>query len=394
MEPSDYEIIVVGAGVIGSATAYYAAKEFGNKALLLEQYDFLHRRGSSHGDSRIIRYTYAKDVYTGLMFDAYKLWSEAEKESSTKVYTRTGGVDFGKKDNPAIKSLIEAAKKFNVEHQVFENATELSNKFPMLKLQPGYLAVYNPESGILNATKAVSMFQQCARSNGCNLVDNTRVTSITQDDNGRVIVEVENGKKFSAKKCILTTGPWTKKILKSVANLDIPLNPVQPTIAYWKVDSPEEYSSERFPVFINYDKPLLYGTPAHEFPNLIKCAAHFGPDCDPDNRSFDPGNEDIINDVSPWLQKVFTGVSPTPQMTESCMYTETPDYDFIIDEVPGMKNVVVGCGFSGHGFKLAPVVGTLLVNLAKTGNFKCENVKKAFSLERFKEPIKWLEHCW
>ncbi|CAL8118523.1 unnamed protein product [Orchesella dallaii] len=385
MESSDYEVIVVGAGIIGSATAYYAAREYGNKALLLEQYDFLHRRGSSHGDSRITRYTYTKEVYTELMFDAFKLWAEAEKEATTKVYTRTGGIDFGKKENPSMISLIETAKKFEVEVEVFETAPELSTKFPMLKLQPGYLAVYNPEAGILNATKAVAMFQQLARSNGCNLLDNTQVTNITQEGgvDGRVIVEVENGKKFTAKKCIITTGPWTKKILKLVANLDLPLNPIQPTIAYWKVDNPWEYSSERFPIFINNDEPLLYGTPAHEFPNSIKCAAHYGPNCDPDNRSFDAGDKEIMKDVSPWLQKVFTGVSPTPVRTESCMYTETPDYDFILDVVPGMENVIIGCGFSGHGFKLSPVVGTLLVNLAKTGGFKKSHVKDAFSLKRF-----------
>ncbi len=321
------------------------------------------------------------------MFDAYKLWNEAEQESGTKVLTKTGGLDLGLKDNPSVLNVIENNKKFAIDHEVYTEAAELAKKFPMVKLLPGHLAVYTPSSGMLNATKSVGMFQQLAKARGCKLQDNSRVVNITQDETKDAIyIEIENGQKISTRKCIMTSGPWTNKILQKAANIQLPLNPIQPTIAYWKVEKPDEYSSKKFPVFINYNKPLLYGTPAHEFPNLIKCAAHWGPDCDPDKRTFDPGYEAIFEEVSPWLQQVFTGVSPKPQMTESCMYTETPDYDYIIDAVPGFKkgNLLVGCGFSGHGFKLAPVVGKLLATWSTTQKFPySQKIQDKFSLKRF-----------
>lgn len=337
--------------------------------------------------SRIIRYTYAQDYYTELMFDAYKLWRDAEKESATRVFTQTGGLDFGLRDNQSLLNVIANNKKFAIEHETFTDSAQLSKRFPMVKLLPGHIAVYTPSSGILNATKAVAMFQQLARGKGCILRDNSPVTNVASDHTTNLItVELANGEKIRTKKCILTGGPWTNKILMKAANIQLPLNPIQPTIAYWKVEKPEEYSSQKFPVFINYDKPLLYGTPAHEFPNLIKCAAHWGPDCDPDSRTFDPGFDTISEEVSPWLQQTFTGVSVKPQMTESCMYTESPDYDFIIDQIPGFAdgNFLVGCGFSGHGFKLAPVVGKLLAMWAITDRFPySQRIQDVFSIKRF-----------
>lgn len=338
---------------------------------------------------RITRYNYPQDHYVELMFDAFKLWDDAEQASSMKVFTRTGGLDFGKKDNPSTLNVIENAKKFNIEHEVFQTNADLQKKFPMLNLQPGWTAIYSPAAGILNATKAVSMFQQLCRSVGCQLLDNTKVTAINKNsDDGLIIIETENGKTFRTKKCIVTVGAWAKKVLKNIANLELPLNPIQVTIAYWKVNKPEQYHSSNFPVFISYDHPLLYGTPCHEFSNLIKCAAHCGPSCDPDNRTFDPGFDKIENDVSPWLQQVFTGVSKTPQMTESCMYTETPDSDYVVDIVPGFPGdgLLVGCGFSGHGFKLAPVVGRLLARWALSGKFPYDQrIKNIFSMKRFEK---------
>lgn len=136
---------------------------------------------------------------------------------------------------------------------------------------------------------------------------------------------------------VFTTGPWTRKLLQEQfgPRIDLPLTVEQTTIAYWRVDPTrvKDYDSGVFPVFINYEDPLIYGTPSHEYPGLIKAAVHSGKDVDPDERDFEPGLKALKDKVGPFLTEFFTGVDPVPVRTESCLYTWTPDENFVIDEV-------------------------------------------------------------
>ncbi|KAJ6643910.1 putative sarcosine oxidase [Pseudolycoriella hygida] len=390
MEKKHFEVIIIGAGVMGSATAYYLSKHCGEDVLLLEQFDLLHRRGSSHGDSRIIRKTYPQEHYTELMIDAYALWEAAESEAETKVFTKTGGLDMSYIDNEQIKQLIRSAEKYNVPAEVL-TPSQVKAKFPSITIPDDNIGVYCPDSGILNATKAVAMFHYLAKLNGCRIKDNTFVTDIYQEKRGtkfETIVKANNGQTFTCAKCIVTVGPWAKKFLNKL-NVDLPLRAVQTTVAYWRVDNPSLYSSTVFPVFINYsDESLVYGFPAHEFPNLIKCCAHFGPDIDPDIRDFLPGVADLQKTVAPFLKKTFQGVEPVTEKTESCVYTWTPDEDFIIDEVPGHEGIFIGCGFSGHGFKLAPIVGKIFSELVLSKPHPYPKTRNIFSIDRFKRKCK------
>lgn len=325
------------------------------------------------------------------MLDAYELWAIAEKEAETSVFTKTGGLDISHRDNDLIAQLIESARKYNVTTQVL-TPMEVKAKFPSVTIPDDNIGVFSPDSGILNATKAVSMFHYLAKSNGCILKDNTLVTNIYQVPGGQTIVEINNGIKLKCSKCIITVGAWTKKVLKKI-NIDLPLRVVQTTVAYWPVDNPTVYTSTIFPVFINYSQDaFIYGFPAHEFPNMMKCCAHFGPDVDPDNRDFLPGIVALKETVAPFIQRTFSGVTAVPEKTESCMYTWTPDEDFIIDEVPGYSGIFIGCGFSGHGFKLAPIVGRILSELVLSKPHPYPKTKQVFSIERFKQKSKiWFE---
>lgn len=325
------------------------------------------------------------------MVDAYELWTMAEKEAQTSVFTQTGGLDISHKDNEQIKQLIQSAEKYNVAAQIM-TPLQVKNKFPSVTIPDDNIGVYSPDSGILNATKAVAMFHYLAKTNGCTLKDNTLVTSIYQvPGEGRTattFVKTNNGMKFKCEKCIVTAGAWTKKFLKKI-NIDLPLRAVQTTVAYWTVENPPIYSSTVFPVFINYSQDaFIYGFPAHEFPNMIKCCAHFGPDVDPDKRDFLPEIDALKNTVAPFIERTFQGVTAVPEKTESCMYTWTPDEDFIIDELPGYAGIFVGCGFSGHGFKLAPIVGKILSELVLCKPHPYPKTRKVFSIERFLQKSK------
>lgn len=168
-------------------------------------------------------------------------------------------------------------------------------------------------------------------------------------------------------------------------DVDLPLRVVQTTVAYWPVDDPSVYASTVFPVFINYSEDaFIYGFPAHEFPNMIKCCVHFGPNVDPDNRNFQPGLVDLKNTVAPFIKRTFQGVTDVPEKTESCMYTWTPDEDFIIDELPAFPAIYIG----GHGFKLAPIVGKILSELVLEKPHPYPKTKEIFSIERFRQKCK------
>lgn len=324
------------------------------------------------------------------MLDAYGLWVTAEKEAQTTVFTRTGGLDISHKDNKQIEQLIKSAQKYSVTAEVL-TPVQVKEKFPSVTIPDDNIGVYSPDSGILNATKAVAMFHYLAKVNGCTIKDNSLVTKIYQVSGGpkaETIVETNVGIKFSCARCVVTVGAWSKKFLEKI-NIDLPLRVVQTTVAYWPVDDPSVYSSTVFPVFINYSEDaFIYGFPAHEFPNMIKCCAHFGPDVDPDKRDFLPGIVDLKKTVAPFIERTFEGVTAVPEKTESCMYTWTPDEDFIIDELPGYSGIFIGCGFSGHGFKLAPIVGKILSELVLSKPHPYPKTRNIFSIERFRQKSK------
>lgn len=324
------------------------------------------------------------------MLDAYDLWEIAEHEAQTKVFTKTGGLDIAHRDNKQIEQLIKSAQRHNVSTDIL-TPVQVKAKFPPITIPDDNIGVYSPDSGILNATKAVAMFHSLAKVNGCTIKDNMSVTNIYQVSGGakaETVVEGNNGKKFKCARCIVTVGAWTKKFLKKI-NIDLPLRVIQTTVAYWPVDNPAAYASTVFPVFIHYaEDAFTYGFPAHEFPNMIKCCAHFGPDIDPDSRDFLPGVVDLEETVAPFIKRTFHGVAATPEKTESCMYTWTPDEDFIIDELPGYPGIFIGCGFSGHGFKLAPVVGKILSELVQSKPHPYPKTRDIFSIERFREKSK------
>ena len=366
-----YDVVVVGAGIMGSCAAYHLSKR-GKRVLLLEQFELLHRRGSSHGDSRIIRRTYPETFNTEMMSLAYPLWENAQREAGQSVYTKTGGLDWGRKGSKDIESLISACRRHNVDVEVM-TSEQANARFPrQLNLPPGFVAVYNEDAGVIHATQAVAMFQRLAMANGAHVVDRTKVIAITPSaDRGggeNVRLTTSRGDAICANACVVTCGAWAHKLLAHLG-FHTALRPIHTTYAFWRCDSPADFTPPNWPVFIHYDEdPMktIYSTPCVEYPDLMKVALHTGPDCDPDTRSLVPGYDDCEGYLSPWLSTYLRNVDGSrPAVAEACMYTMTPDHQFILDRLPGsMSNVVIGAGFSGHGFKMGPLIGSIMADLA------------------------------
>ncbi|XP_058068145.1 probable sarcosine oxidase [Magnolia sinica] len=388
----DVDVIIIGAGIMGSCTAYELSKRR-LKVILLEQFDFLHQRGSSHGESRTIRTTYPEGYYSGMVVESARLWEEAESEIGYRVYTKTPQFDMGPSDNKSLQSVIESCRSNSIPHRILDRRQVAEQFRGAFDIPDGWIGLSTEMGGIIRPTKAVSMFQTLAIRHGAHLMDHMEVVDIKKDGGGcgRIRVYTACGKMLSGRKCVVTVGAWMRKLVKTVIGLELPIQPLHTTICYWKIKEGLEgdFSLESgFPTFASYGDPYIYGTPASEFPGLIKIAVHGGYPCDPDRRTWATDMGLMQNALSPWIKKRFGGrvESGGPAFTQSCMYSMTPDGDFVIDFLGGEfgHDVVVAGGFSGHGFKMGPVVGRIVSDLVLDDEAQGVDLSY-FRLGRFEE---------
>ncbi|XP_050215662.1 probable sarcosine oxidase [Mercurialis annua] len=385
----EFDVVVIGGGIMGSATAYELAKR-GQKTLVLEQFDFLHHRGSSHGESRTIRATYPEDYYCAMAIESYKLWEEAESEMGFKVYYKAQQFDMGPSDNKSLLSVISSCSRNSLSCQILDSQ-QVAEKFSgRINIPENWIGVSTELGGIIKPTKAVAMFQSLAIRNGAILRDNMEVISMDRDGaKGGLWVLTANGEKFWGQKCIITAGAWAKKLVRTVSGVELPIKALETAVCYWRTKEGHEKEfglGAEFPTFASYGQPYIYGTPTLEFPGLIKIAVHGGCECDPDKRPW--GTVSSMDSLKEWIQERFSGIvdNGAPVATQLCMYSMTPDEDYVIDFLDGEfgKDVVIGGGFSGHGFKMAPIVGRILADLALHGETKGVDLKY-FSIQRFED---------
>ncbi|KAI6653555.1 Peroxisomal sarcosine oxidase-like [Oopsacas minuta] len=355
---SSYDTIVVGAGIEGSATAMYLAIK-GSRTLLLEQFELEHTRGSSHGGSRIIRYNYPESFYVEMMKKAYPLWSDIEKQAEVKLVEKCGGITFGHRDHVEIRNGIESLSRENIPYSVIES-DEIQKRYPFLNLPDDFVVVAEPDSGYVYARKSLKAMQKIFVSNGGTILDMHKVVGITP---GRIIrVKTLKG-SFQCKSLIICAGPWTNTVL-AYTELRLPITPHRVCISFYKQTHPV---FDNIPIFIYraQNDPVYYyfGMPDSEYPGLFKICAHDGVVSDPDDRDLD-NQYSFLKYTSAFIASKLRGVSSKPSILETCMYSITPDYHPFLDRHPHFHNIVIEAGFSGHGFKLAPVVGSILSGLA------------------------------
>lgn len=349
-----FDAIVIGAGVAGAAAAASLARR--GRVLVLEQFAFLHERGSSHGGSRIFRHAYEDPRYVRLAQAADQRWRALEARSGERVLLRTGGLDLGTLGEGELDP-IEAALTAAGSPVERLSAEEVRRRFPAFALGDDREALFSPDAGILAATRAVATLLRDAAGEGAELRERTPVTALALHDDG---VEVTtSGGRFAADQLVVAAGAWTDRLL---TDLGVPLRIEQQQVLYLRVRDGRLHAPERMPVFIDR-RGGIYGFPLFDRPHALKVSDHQGaPTVTLETRTFDTHAERAAETVRR-ATALLPGVSGDVTEAQTCLYTKTPDEHFVLDRLPGHPHAVVMAGFSGHGFKFGAVLGDVAVAL-------------------------------
>jgi sarcosine oxidase len=369
-----FDVVVVGLGAMGSAALHRLARR-GVRVTGIERFAPGHDKGSSHGETRIIRQGYFEHPsYVPLVRRSYELWRELEAASGRKLLHVTGIVEVGAPGGELIAGTLAASRLHRLPHEVLESA-EIMRRFPAFRIPSDYLGVFQPDGGFVEVEMAIAAMIALAQGAGAQVQTGASVLSVAQHgDRARVVTsqgEIEAGA------AIVTAGPWVRTLVP-----ELPVRVTREVMAWFEPNDPTLFELGRFPVFILESRHgMHYGFPAHDRPG-IKIAKHHHRDetADPDHvdRAVSAADEALI-------RAVLAGHLPAADgpllAANTCLYTVTPDRDFIVDRLPQAPNVIVASPCSGHGFKFAPAIGEILADLAVEGRTRHDISR--FRLSRF-----------
>jgi sarcosine oxidase len=386
---STYDVVIVGAGGMGTAAAYQMARD-GRRVLLLEQFRIGHKLGSSHGGSRIIRHSHAEPEYATLAPHAFALWRELEAESGVQLLQETGGLDFGPADYPPLVARAETMATLGYPHQVLD-LDALAERFPQFRLPAGWGAVYHPGAGILSADLAVETMAARALAHGAVLQEESRVLSVEPQGGGVVItLDGPNGReRIEAGQAVITAGPWMGHFLQGLdlaGNLHMNLKVTHQQVVYFEVErhALDLYSPAACPIFIFLPMPHFYGFPIWEQPGQIKIGLELtGEGIEPDSHTY-PVLQEPVDELCELVATHMAGVIPKATSVTTCLYTLSPDQNFIIDRHPAYPQILLAAGFSGRGFKFTILTGRLLAELATSapGTYHSPLWRDCFRIDR------------
>lgn len=361
--PKKFDVIVIGVGGMGSSACYHLAKR-GQKVLGLEQFSMAHDKGSSHGETRMIRRAYFEHPnYVPLLNRAYALWETLEKESKESLLVKNGLIIYANpKTSTIYRGTTESARKHTIPIEKLDTK-EANKRFSMYRCEKTMSGILEPGAGFLRVEKCVNAHTTLAKKHGAVIHENETVTDYRSTNKG-VIVGTNKG-SYTADRLIITGGPWNTKLL---GELGTSLKLFR-TIQYWFKASADFDVKTGIPCFaFHTDDDFYYGFPMLDG-KTIKVAAHFSKHAisDPAEKNIHEVPTDELKHVQKFLKEHLPKVSTSLDRFSPCIYTMTPDEHFIIDRHPQNDRITFAGGFSGHGFKFSSVIGEILADLSMTG---------------------------
>ncbi len=359
-----YDAIVIGVGTMGAAACHQLARR-GARVLGLERFDIPHALGSASGLSRMIRLAYYEHPdYVPLLQRAYTLWHELEIECGQELLHLTGGLYLGPPNGHLVAGSLGSARQHSLEHELLDRHA-LSARFPQFQVPDDWLALLEERAGFLRPERAIAAHAAVALRRGADVRAREHVIDWSSDRSG-VVVRTAAGETFDADKLVVCGGAWSAALLR---DLGIELRVTRQTMGWFWPRNPDAFALGTMPVWAieNPDRSLYYGFPMLADVPGFKIARHGpGPATEPDPVQRDPLPGDVEDLKAGLRQFVPDGDGPLLAL-RTCLYTNSPDGHFIIDRHPRDERVIVACGFSGHGFKFASVVGEILADLVLLG---------------------------
>jgi sarcosine oxidase len=359
---TSYDVIVIGAGGVGSAAQFHLAKR-GVKVLGLDRFPPGHDRGSSHGRTRVIRQAYFEHAdYVPLLLRAYELWADLADRSGLPLFHETGLLEVGLPTGQVIPGVKQAAVLHRLEIELLSQS-EAQKRFPGFRIPAEYEAVFERRAGYLDVENCVRAHADEAQKL-CAILhsdDAVREWNVVNDE---VLVKTDRD-EFCAKKLIIAAGAWAGSLL---GNLGIPLTVRRKPVFWYPADDDSLHAENGCPVYL-FELPdgVFYGIPQIDDWGF-KVAEHTGGEIVADPLAVDRTlrSADPLR-VEAFLSKFIPSVGRPPSRHSVCLYTMSPDENFIIDLHPQFQQVCFAAGLSGHGFKFTCVLGEILADLSLEG---------------------------
>ena len=356
---------------MGSAGVYQLSKR-GRSVLGIDQFSPPHGKGSSHGDTRIIRQAIGEGAeYVPLVLRAYEIWKEIEKEADVNFLTITGGLVVGKEGSAPIhgkqnflETTLATAKKFNIPHETL-SAADIKKKFPQFNIRPDDKGYFEYGAGFLRPELCVETQLELARKYGVELRLNEKAIAFASNQDGVVVTTSEG--KYLAQKLIVSAGPWVGEVFPEYKDIF----KVYRQVLYWfDVDGAvDPYLPTNMPVFIFDfgDGRDIYGFPAIDGPRGgVKVAFEdYEVTTKPEAIERGVSREETQQAYDIYVKQYLPGLSDRCVKTATCMYTVTPDSGFVIDTYLKNPNIIIASPCSGHGFKHSAAIGEVLADMAE-----------------------------
>ena len=371
-----FDVAVIGLGAMGSAALHHLARR-GARVIGIERFLPGHDQGSSHGETRIIRLGYFEHPsYVPLLRRTYELWRELEAECKRPFVHITGIAEIGPPNGEVVAGTLRASRLHALPHEVLD-AAQVMRRFSAFRIPSDFIGVVQPDGGYLSVEPAIEAQLALAKAAGAQVRTNERVRAMTPQAGG-VRVETD-ASAIEAATVIVAAGSWVTKLLP---DLPVRLRVTRQVQAWFQPLDEPVFAPGRFPVFLLESRHgVHYGFPPHGASG-VKVAKHHHADetVDPDtvDRAVSAIDEALIRGA---LADHIPAANGPLMTAKTCLYTVTPDGDFILDRLPGVRNIIVVSPCSGHGFKFAPVVGEILGQLAIEGNTRHDISR--FRLSRF-----------
>ncbi len=370
-------IVIIGAGIVGLATAYTLLKQGMRNVIVLEQATVDHQRSTSHGLSRLLRFEYGEDrFYSEMVRHSLRRWHELGHQSQHKLYTPTEVLSLGNEIDNCTKASYYHLRDMGLPIQRLSRDA-CKQLFPQFNIQAYDMYTYNKEAAILYASNCLLTLKEHILSMGGIIHETCRVKTILHDNPHIPLrIRTTDNNEIQAERVVSAVGSWVHYLL---ADLQLPIRITRQYLLYFANLSPTLFGLHTFPAFLTDD---IYGFPIHSTcagcgPNWLKVASHkFGNTIDPDQ--IPQIDERVVKQVAEKTYQLL------PQLREArlihvdaCMYDVSPDENFILDYHPDDPRIVFAAGLTGHGFKFGPLLGEILSSLVR-------NTPPPVPIERFR----------